>query len=192
MPDLSLAATPPAGRAAPSAATVGGLFLGFLGIGLMGFGGVLPLARRMVVERRGWLTAAEFTDLLGLCQFLPGGNVINLSVAVGLRHRGLAGALAALVGLIAVPSAIAIGLGALYAHAQGAPAIGRLFAGLAAAAAGLLVAMAARMAAPLARLPRAAAVAALVVVAIAGLRLPLPLVLLAAMPVGVVATGGRP
>ena len=72
--------------------TLGTLFLGFLGIGLAGFGGVLPLARRMIVEQRRWLTAEAFTEVLSLCQFLPGGNAINLSMAVGLEFRGVAGA----------------------------------------------------------------------------------------------------
>ncbi|HHK8153405.1 TPA: chromate transporter, partial [Serratia marcescens] len=67
------------------------LFLGFLWLGLIGFGGVLPMARSMLVERRRWLNAEQFTELLGLCQFLPGGNVINLSVAVGMEFRGLRG-----------------------------------------------------------------------------------------------------
>ncbi len=69
------------------------IFTGFLTLGLIAFGGALPLARRELVERRKWLDADEFTDLLDLCQFLPGGNVINLSVAVGMRFRGLPGAL---------------------------------------------------------------------------------------------------
>jgi len=69
------------------------LFLGFLGLGMTAFGGALPLAHRMVVERHRWLTEAEFVELLGLCQFLPGGNIINLSVALGMRFRGVKGAL---------------------------------------------------------------------------------------------------
>jgi len=68
--------------------TIGALFAGFFSIGICGFGGVLPWARRMIVEQRRWLTAAEFTDLLALCQFLPGPNIINLSVALGSRFRG--------------------------------------------------------------------------------------------------------
>ena len=82
----------PRNMPAPTACEI---FMGFLGLGLTSFGGALPLARRTIVEQRRWLTAAEFTDLLGLCQFLPGGNVINLSVALGMRFRGLRGALAA-------------------------------------------------------------------------------------------------
>src|SRR6516225_2303893 len=128
-----------AGLATPS---VRDLFLGFLGLGFTSFGGALPLARRTIVEQRRWLTAAEFTDLLGLCQFLPGGNVINLSVALGMRFRGLRGALAGILGLIAGPSLVVIALCVLYEHTQHDPHIKHLSAGLAAAAAGLLVAMA--------------------------------------------------
>src|SRR5476651_948648 len=125
------------------------LFRGFLILGLSGFGGVLPLARRMIVEERCWLSAIEFTELLGLCQFLPGGNIINLSVAIGTRFRGVPGAAAALVGLIAAPTAVVIVLGAIYARFQSDPHVVHMFAGLAAAAAGLLIAMAIQMARPL-------------------------------------------
>ncbi|MCX4164030.1 MULTISPECIES: chromate transporter [Paraburkholderia] len=149
------------------------IFGGFLGLGLISFGGALPLARRAVVERRHWLTAAEFTDLLGLCQFLPGGNVINLSVAIGMRFRGLPGALAGLLGLIAGPSLVVIGLGVLYEHTQNDPHVKHLFAGLAAAAAGLLVAMAVKILLPLRHDPAAAIIAALGFVAIAIVRAPL-------------------
>ena len=116
--------------------TVRQIFGGFLGLGLISFGGALPLARRALVEQRRWLSADEFTDLLGLCQFLPGGNVINLSVAMGMRFRGVPGALAGLLGLIAGPSLVVIGLGVLYEHTQNDPHVRHLFAGLAAAAAG--------------------------------------------------------
>ncbi len=149
------------------------LFRGFLALGMMGFGGVLPLARRMLVEERGWLTPAEFTELLGLCQFLPGGNIINLSVAVGMRFHGPAGALACLTGLIAAPTAIVVMLGMVYDRFSADPRIQHVFSGLAAAAAGLLVAMAARIAWPLRRDPGAIAIATLCFIAIAMLRLPL-------------------
>lgn len=149
------------------------LFLGFLGLGLTSFGGALPLARRTVVEQRRWLSAAEFTELLGLCQFLPGGNVINLSVALGMRFRGLRGALACIVGLIAGPSLIVIGLGVIYERTQGNPLVAHLFAGLAAAAAGLLVAMSIKVLWPLRTSPLALLIAGLGFVAIALMRLPL-------------------
>jgi chromate transporter len=153
--------------------SVAALFTGFLGLGLMGFGGVLPLTHRMLVEQRRWLTPTEFAELLGLCQFLPGGNVINLSVAIGLEFAGLAGALAALLGLLAAPTAIVVALGAAYARYQNDPALQHLFAGLAAAAAGLLIATAVKMAWPLIRKPVPLAIAATCFGAIAILRLPL-------------------
>jgi chromate transporter len=149
------------------------LFTGFLGLGLIGFGGVLPMARDMLVERRRWLTAEDFTELLGLCQFLPGGNIINLSVAVGLDFRGVPGAVAALFGLIAGPTAVVIGLGVIYDRYSGDPLLQHVFSGLAAAAAGLLVATAAKMLKPLRRSPAALLVVALCVAAIAWARLPL-------------------
>jgi chromate transporter len=168
--------------------TVGALFTGFLGLGLIGFGGVLPLARRMIVEDRRWLTSAEFTELLGLCQFLPGGNIINLSVAIGLRFRGVAGALAALVGLIAAPTAIVVMLGMVYDRFAGDPHIQHLFAGLAAAAAGLLVAMAVKIALPIRNRPIAIVIATLCFIAIAVLRLPLLPTMLVLASLSILAT----
>jgi chromate transporter len=125
------------------------LFRGFLLLGLSGFGGVLPLARRMIVDERKWLTPIEFTEMLGLCQFLPGGNIINISVALGARFHGVRGAAAALIGLVAAPTAIVVVLGTIYVRYQSEPHVVHMFAGLAAAAAGLLVAMAIQMARPL-------------------------------------------
>ncbi|KAF3996094.1 chromate transporter [Glaciimonas immobilis] len=168
--------------------TVPALFRGFLGLGLIGFGGVLPLARRMLVDQRGWLTGAEFTDLLGLCQFLPGGNIINLSVAVGLQFRGIRGAIASLLGLIAAPTAIVIGLGIIYARFQNDAHIAHMFAGLAAAAAGLLVSTALKMAAPLRRKPLAIMLASAFFLGIAVLRLPLLPTMLVLVPVSVLVT----
>jgi chromate transporter len=161
------------------------LFRGFLILGLTGFGGVLPLARHMLVDERRWLTAAQFTELLGLCQFLPGGNIINLSVAVGLRFRGIPGALAAIVGLIAAPTAIVLALGVIYARYRTEPHVIHMFAGLAAAAAGLLVSMAVKLAMPLARKPLAIAIAVIVFGAIAGLHLPLVPTMLVLAPVSI-------
>src|ERR1019366_7010210 len=94
--------------------TITGIFTGFFMVGVRGFGGVLPWARRTIVEERKWLSAAEFAEVLGLCQFLPGGNIINVSVAVGARFRGVPGAVAAVMGLMLAPVAIVIGLGAIY------------------------------------------------------------------------------
>lgn len=168
--------------------TVGALFLGFMSIGVIGFGGVLPWARRMMVEQRRWLTPAEFTDLLGLCQFLPGPNIVNLSVALGSRFRGLPGAVAAVVGLISLPMVIVVSLGTLYAAYSDHPVVARAADGLAAAASALVVATSVKIAAPL----RGGhwlgiAIAAVVVVAIAVLHLPLLPTMLAMAPASVLA-----
>jgi len=165
--------------------TVSEIFSGFLGLGLISFGGALPLARRAIVEQRRWLSSSDFTDLLGLCQFLPGGNVINLSVAIGMRFRGLPGALAGLLGLIAGPSLVVIGLGVLYEHTQNDPHIRHLFAGLAAAAAGLLISMAVKIVLPLWRKPAAATIATLGFLAIALLRFPLLPTMLVLTPLSI-------
>jgi chromate transporter len=166
---MSDTATPPG---------LGALFLGFFSIGICGFGGVLPWTRRMVVEQRRWMSAGEFADLLGLCQFLPGGNVLNLSVAVGARFQGPAGAVAALTGLMAAPMAIVIGLGLLYDRFSGLPEVRHLFAGLAATAAGLVLATGVKIAAPLRERPLGILIAAGTLLAVAGLRWPLPPVLI--------------
>lgn len=166
----------PEARPDPSVAD---LFLGFFFVGVCGFGGVLPWARRMIVEQRRWLTPTEFTEMLGLCQFLPGGNIMNVAVALGSRFRGIPGAVAALVGLLAAPVAIVIGLGAIYEQYADVPAVQRAFVALSAAAVGYLLATAVKIVAPLKGRPASIAVAVVTFVVIALLRVPL----LVALPV---------
>jgi chromate transporter len=161
------------------APTIIDLFTGFFIAGVCGFGGVLPWARRMIVEQRKWLTPAEFTEMLGLCQFLPGGNIMNVTVALGSRFHGVAGAVTCFVGLMAAPVAIVIGLGVVYDHYATLPPVRRAFVALAAAASAYLLANALKIAAPLRGRPLAIAVAVGTFVVIALLRLPLP----AALPV---------
>lgn len=154
------------------------LFSGFSRIGLSGFGGVLPFARRLVVDVEKWLTAEEFNTLLGLCQFLPGPNVVNLAVVIGRRFRGAMGALVAPLGLLAGPVAIVLVLGWLYDHYGSLPQAQGLLKGIGIVGAGLLIAMSIRMAKaiknPWVYLPYAVAA----FVAIALLRWPLPAVML--------------
>jgi chromate transporter len=161
------------------APTVFDLFAGFFVVGICGFGGVLPWARRLIVEQRTWLTAAEFTDMLGLCQFLPGGNIMNVTIALGQRFRGVPGAAAAFLGLMTAPVAIVIGLGAIYDQYADVPAVHRAFVALSAAAAALVLASAWKIASPLRGRKLAMAIAACTFVAIAVFRLPLQV----AMPV---------
>lgn len=163
---------------APAPPTLAELFVGFLKVGMFGFGGVLPWARRMVVEQRRWLTAGEFTDMLGLCQFLPGGNIMNVTIALGARFHGAMGAVVAFVGLMAAPVACVIALGLIYDQYAQHPVVRRAFAGLAAAASALVLANALKIAAPLRSQPIGIAVAAATFASIAIMRWPLPPVLL--------------
>lgn len=164
---------------------LGELFRAFLGVGLTGFGGVLPWARRMVVERRRWLSGAEFTDLLALCQFLPGPNMVNLSVALGSRFHGVPGALAALAGLLAAPVGIVLVLGGLYAEFGQVPVVRAGLAGVAAAASGLVVATAAKIAWPLRGQGAAVLVGLAAFAAVGLLRLPLLPTMLVLAPLGI-------
>lgn len=175
----------------PPPPSLSALFFGFLATGICGFGGVLPWARRSIVERRRWLTGGEFTEMLSLCQFLPGPNVVNLSVALGARFHGIAGALASLGGLLAAPMAIVILLGLAYGRLDQIPAVQHAFAGLAAAAAALLLATAWRIAAPLLVRPAGAAVALVTFLMIAVLRMPLPLVIAVVAPLSILLAWGE-
>jgi chromate transporter len=123
--------------------------MGFFQAGMIGFGGVLPVARRMLVDERRWLTQAAFNDLFSLCQFMPGANIVNFAFAFGARHRGISGAIAAVAGLISAPVAIVMVLGAGYSRFGGLPPVHHAIAGLAAAAAGLVLATALRIATPI-------------------------------------------
>ncbi|MBX6427212.1 MAG: chromate transporter [Variibacter sp.] len=160
---------------------------GFLSVSVMGFGGVLPWARRMVVEQRRWLTAEEFNEIFAFCQFLPGPNMLNFAVVFGARCSGARGALAAVVGLLGPPVTIVIALGALYGFFGDIPAVRRILAGEAAAAAGLIIAATAKIAEPVFRLRAGPApFVALAVFAAVGLaRWPLLWVLVAATPLSI-------
>jgi chromate transporter len=129
--------------------TLAELFSGFFKAGIIGFGGVLPVARRIIVDERRWLTQPQFNDLFALCQFMPGANIVNFAFAFGARHRGLAGAAASVLGLLAAPMCIVMLLGGAYARWGGLPAARHALAGLAAAAAGLVLGTALRIATPI-------------------------------------------
>jgi chromate transporter len=163
------------------------LFLAFAQIAGLGFGGVLAWSRRIIVQDRGWLTPEEFNEQLALCQVLPGGNILNFSIMYGSRCAGALGALAAVLGLIGPPMLLMIAAGTLYRHYGGLPVLRGVFAGLAAAAAGLLVATAVQMigATVKDRLRPAHLVTAVTFVAAGVLRLPLLWVVAILMPVSV-------
>ena len=169
----------PSGTASPP--DLKALFLGFSSVGLSGFGGVLPFARRMLVDERRWMTAEEFNAQFGLCQFLPGPNVINLAVVVGKRYQGLLGAIVAPVGLLAGPLVFVLLLALLYDHYGSLPLAQSLLRGIAAVGVGLLFAMAWRMGMAIREKPFFLPFTALIVAAIAVLRWPMPIVMVAGL-----------
>lgn len=165
------------------------LFLGFARIAAFSFGGVLPWARFVLVERRRWLTADEFTDMLALCQLLPGPNIVNMAVALGARLHGVNGSLAALLGLLLLPVAIVLSLVGLYGRFAHVPAVDQALGAMAAAAAGLVIAMAIKIGEPaIRRRPLVVApVVAATFVAVAILRWPLWPVILVLAPIAIAA-----
>src|SRR5438445_6569004 len=182
--------SPPAAVAAPDVLTstppgLVELFLAFAKMSLAGFGGVLVWARRGIVDQHRWMTADEFNETFALCHFLPGPNVVNLSVVFGSRFRGVAGGLAAFAGLLGPPMVIATILAALYARYGDIDALRRILAGVSCAAVGLLISVVFKMMMPLIKKRDAVGLVMLVAVFIAiGLvRLPLQVVLLVAIPV---------
>lgn len=181
-PDAPLASPPPPGLAE--------LFVAFAKMSLAGFGGVLYWARRGIVDQHRWMTAEEFNETYALCHFLPGPNIVNLSLVFGSRFRGIAGGIAAFSGLVGPPMLVAIVLAALYAHFGEIDALRRVLSGVACAAIGLLIATVLRMMMPLIRKRDLAGliILAAVFVGIGIARLPLQAVLLAGIPVSLAVT----
>jgi chromate transporter len=138
----------------------------------------------MLVENKRWMTAKEFNDLLALCQFLPGPNIVNLCAVFGVRVRGIPGALACLVGLLGPSVVLMIAAGTVYRRFGALPELHGVLSGFATAAAGVIIATAVKLAEPLIpfRLGPEHAVALATFLAIGVLHLSLPLVLLVMVP----------
>jgi len=178
------AAPPPAAVQRPS---LGELFRAFVLVSVSGFGGALPWARRKIVEEKRWMTTEEFNEAFALSQFLPGPNVVNFSVVFGARFGGAAGAAVALAGLMGPPLVIVMVLAVLYARFGDLEVLGRILSGVTAAAAGLLIAVVGKMAAPLfaKRWDWAPLVAIAAFVGVAIMRWPLPYVFAVLAPISV-------
>jgi chromate transporter len=129
--------------------TLSELLRAFVQVSLSGFGGAFPWARRTLVERRRWMSAEEFNEAFALSQFLPGPNTVNFAVVFGMRFGGAAGAVLAVIGLMGPPLVIVTALAFFYERYGDLATLGHILAGIAAAAAGLLIAVIARMAEPL-------------------------------------------
>src|SRR5580704_2340471 len=179
-PDLPLSTKTPA----PG---VIALFLAFAKMSLAGFGGVLAFARRGIVDEHRWMTAEEFNETFALCHFLPGPNIVNLSVVFGSRFGGIAGGIAAFAGLIGPPVVLVTVLAALYARYGDVDALRRILAGVSCGAVGLLISVVFKMMMPLIKRRDVISLVVMVAVFIAiGLaRLPLQAVLLVAAPISI-------
>lgn len=121
------------------------LFTTFTAIALQGFGGVMAIVQRELVEKRQWLTPQEFVEDWSVAQIMPGANVVNLSVSLGDRYFGWRGALAAMAGMLLVPMMVVLGLALLYSHWANLPAVAGAVRGMGAVAAGLVAGTACKM-----------------------------------------------
>jgi chromate transporter len=178
-------------EAAAPGVTLPGLFLAFLQISLCGFGGPIVWVRRVLVERLGWLDDRELADIIGLCQFLPGPNVVCVTVCVGAKFRGTAGALSALAGFILIPWALGFALGAVYLEYAHIGILRDILHGVSAAAAGLLIATGLRLLLPHRRRPVAWLFAGLAFFGLAVAKMPLLLVVGALVPLSMLAAAHK-
>jgi chromate transporter len=116
------------------------LFVSFTWLALQGFGGVLAIVQREMVEKKKWLTPDEFLEDWAVAQVMPGPNVINLALMIGDRYFGLRGALAAVAGMLAVPMVVILVLAVLYAHYAANPQVAGALRGMGAVSGGLIAA----------------------------------------------------
>ena len=173
-------------RAVPLAA----LFTGFLLVSLCGVGGGgIVWARRIAVETRRWTTDREFADVVSLCQFMPGPNIVGIAVCVGTKVRGAIGALAALAGFLVIPWVIGLTLGLLCLKYVHLPVLQHTLGGIAAAASGLLIATGVKLLIPHRGQPAALLFAALAFALITYVRLPLLAVLFSLVPLSIAVVG---
>lgn len=116
------------------------LFWALTTLSLQGFGGVLPIAQRVLVEEKRWLTAQEFVEEWAIAQIMPGPNVVNLTMMVGHRFFGWTGALTALAGMLFIPTVVVVSIAVLYGQLLNYPAAVGALKGMAAVSAGLIIA----------------------------------------------------
>ena len=158
------------------------LFLSFTAMALQGFGGVVAVVQRELVEKKRWLTNEEFVEDWAVAQVMPGPNVANLSIMIGDRYFGWRGAFAALAGMLALPLVLLLAVALVYAHWAAHPAVAGALRGMGAVAAGLIGGTGLKLMAALRQHPlgllASAAWALAAFVAMAWLRVPLAWMLL--------------
>ncbi len=171
------------------------LFVSFTVLALQGFGGVLAVAQRELVERKRWMTNEEFVEEWAVAQIMPGPNVINLCIMIGGRYFGLRGALAAQAGMLLAPMLIVLLLALIYAQYANHPGVVGALRGMGAVAAGLIAATGLKLLPALRKnalgLGTCLALSALCFVAVALLRWPLAYVLLGLGSIACVLTYRR-
>lgn len=175
------------GTETPLHLTPGQLALAFAEMSLHGFGGVMPWAHRILVQRRGWLGDREFAELLSLSQLLPGDNVSNLAVIFGLRYGGTRGALAALGGLLAASLGLVLLLAGMYHRFGGLAVVQDALRGVSAVVAGLILMTGIRLAGSQPRTARGLVIGGLAFLAVGVARLPMGWVMLALVPSALLA-----
>jgi chromate transporter len=167
------------------------LFTAFLTISLCGVGGGTGIvwARRVAVENRRWVREGEFTDIVSLCQFMPGPNIIGIAVCVGAKMRGAIGAIAALCGFLVIPWTVGLSFGLLYLQYTNLIALRNILGGIATSAAGLLIATGIRLLKPHHQRPASLLFAALAFSLITFGKLPLFAVLVSLVPPSILVAG---
>lgn len=176
-------ATPQAGPAPrPQPDSLTDLFVSFTLLALQGFGGVLAVVQRELVDKKRWMTREEFVEEWSVAQVMPGPNVINMAVVIGMRYFGLRGATAAVAGLLTLPLMVVVSLALVYAQFSGNPHVANALRVMGAVAAGLIGATGLKLIPALKQHPLGFALCAVLGVitflAVAVLRLPLLGVLL--------------
>jgi len=182
--------SPPAAFERPRPESLPDLFVAFTVLALQGFGGVLAVVQRELVERKRWLSQDEFVEDWAVAQIMPGPNVVNLAMMIGSRYFGLRGALTALAGMLAVPLVLILLLAVLHARFADNAQVAGALRGMAAVSAGLIAAVGLKLTVALKRspvsLPWCLAIVACGFVLVALLKFPLAYVLLALGSLGCV------
>lgn len=117
------------------------LFISFTLLALQGFGGVLAVVQRVLVEEKRWMTKEQFVEDWAVAQIMPGPNVVNLSLMIGGRYFGLAGALAGLAGMLTAPLIVALLLAMAFGGVSDAAWAQGALRGMGAVSAGLIAAV---------------------------------------------------
>ncbi|GAB4397771.1 MAG: chromate transporter [Rhodoferax sp.] len=179
----------------PRPHTLGDLFWAFSLLALQGFGGVLAVVQRELVERRRWLTREQFLEDWAVAQVLPGPNVVNLSMMIGDRYFGTRGGLVALAGMLTLPLLVVLALAVGFAGLGDDARLQGALRAMSAVAAGMVAATGLKLWSALKKnplpVPVSIALAALTFIAIAVLRWPLIWVLLGLGGVGFGLAYGR-